>query len=352
LRFDPRGLDDFLPAGPFSREECGSFGRSVSDRLRVEVAKSTANLGKLEHLRDGREQLVRDGARRFGRRHDREPRRGNKSRNGFRHGRYLGRQRIAPLTAERNSFESAILDMGSRRAEIVEHQVDMTGHEIVQCGRQPAIWHMHDVDSGHRLELLHAKVLHGAYSGGREAELPWIVLGVGNQFLCVRDRKRRTRHQNVGLIGQDRHRHERRRVEWQLGIETLVDHEGRRRRDEQGVSVRLCPRRRLGADVGRTARPVLDNDGVAPTGRQVLRYETRYQVRDSACRNGRDDLDRPARIGLRSRDPCDGRQGGRAQCQMQERAAGKCHGIHPWSGPQSHGPSVAGCFASFAREDS
>jgi hypothetical protein len=55
--------------------------------------------------------------------------------------------------------------MRSRGTKIVEHQVDMTGHKIAQCRRQPTIWHMHDLYTGYGLELLHAQVLHGTDSG-------------------------------------------------------------------------------------------------------------------------------------------------------------------------------------------
>ena len=92
---------------------------------------------------------------------------------------------IAPFAADGDTFKAAILDMGRRRTEIIEHQVDMTCDKIVQCRRQSAIWHVHEFDTGHGLELLDAQVLHGSYSGGREAELSWIALGVGYQFFCA-----------------------------------------------------------------------------------------------------------------------------------------------------------------------
>src|SRR6516164_1064445 len=88
---------------------------------------------------------------------------------------------------------------------------------------------------------------------------------------------------------------------------------------------------RLGADVARSARPVLDDEWLAEALGQPLTDQAREDVGRAAGRKADDDAHRPRRIGLRPCDTRNGRQRGGARGQLQECAAGKSHFEPPFT---------------------
>ena len=96
--------------------------------------------------------------------------------------------------------------------------------------------------------------------------------------------------QRVRHLGHHDDRLEFGRIEPQLRIEALVDHERRRRRREQCVAVRRCAKGRLGADVSRSPGAVLDHHRLAPFPRQPVRDQPRHRVSRAAGRERHDDF--------------------------------------------------------------
>ena len=81
---------------------------------------------------------------------------------------------------------------------------------------------------------------------------------------------------------------------------------------------------RLGTYIAATARPVVDHEWLAEPVRQPLTYQTADDVGRAARGKWHDQMDWPRRIGLRPRDPRQGRQSGSARGQ-QKLTAGKFH---------------------------
>jgi hypothetical protein len=71
---------------------------------------------------------------------------------------------------------------------------------------------------------------------------------------------------HIGHAGtQDNRREIGQRIERQLRKQRLVDR-NRRRHQQQRITIRRRPRRLLGADIGRTAGPVIQQHRLAPHG--------------------------------------------------------------------------------------
>jgi len=181
----------------------------------------------------------------------------------------------------------------------------VAGHHIVDGRGQAFVRHVHERNSAHRRQQLHAQVLHAADPGRRVGQLSRIGIGECDQLLRGRERQLGVSDHDVGLIGQHRDRYEGGEIERQLREKTWIDCKRRRWRCEQGVPVRLGPRCGLGADVGVCPRPILDIDGMAPSAGQLLGDEARHQICDAAGPHRGDDLDRPVGIGV-SREHRDG----------------------------------------------
>jgi len=94
---------------------------------------------------------------------------------------------------------------------------------------------------------------------------------------------------------------------------------------QERVAVRGGARDRLQSQIAATARPIVNDDGVAEPLRQRLTDKARADVRRAAGGNEDDQRHRPRRIGSRPRKPRHGRQCGSARVQMQKISAGKFH---------------------------
>src|SRR5262245_27244177 len=86
---------------------------------------------------------------------------------------------------------------------------------------------------------------------------------------------------------------------------------------------------RLGADVARSARPVLNDEWLAEALGQPLTDQAREDVGRAAGRKADDDANRPRRIGVCPSEARDSRQRRSASGQMQKLSAGKLHGVYP-----------------------
>ena len=139
-------------------------------------------------------------------------------------------------------------------------------------------------------------MLKTAGTDGREIDLAWIGLCVGNEFGDGFYRK----------ILIDLHHHRRAhhacdrrqvflRVETQLaGIERLVDGD-RRRRVEQGIAICRRPYDEFAGEIAAGARAVVDDDRLAEPLRQPLPEQAGIDVGGRAgCETG-DDVDWPRR---------------------------------------------------------
>src|SRR5262249_30641977 len=129
-------------------------------------------------------------------------------------------------------------------------------------------------------------------------------------------------------VGTSEDARDRRDVADEIEIELVVERRvGRVERTDQEkrVAVGRGTHDRLGTDVAAATRPVIDNKLLAEPLRQPLADQTGRDVRAAAGRERHDHSHRPRRIGLRLRDPQDGRQRGSTCGQMQKSSAGKFH---------------------------
>jgi hypothetical protein len=105
--------------------------------------------------------------------------------------------------------------------------------------------------------------------------------------------------QSRGKNGHDRDRNECLRIETELRIEMLTDHERALRRGKQRVAVGLRLGDNLRAEVLCGAGPVLDNHRLAPFERELVSNDARQSIGRGTRRKRHDDLDHSAGIDLR-----------------------------------------------------
>src|SRR5687767_6182024 len=74
-------------------------------------------------------------------------------------------------------------DVGPDRRNVVEHHLDIAGHEVVDCLRAALVGHVDDVGPGHELEELSAQVPGGAVARRAVGELARVLLRVGDELL-------------------------------------------------------------------------------------------------------------------------------------------------------------------------
>src|SRR5262245_38411048 len=115
-------------------------------------------------------------------------------------------------------------------------------------------------------------------------------------------------------------------IEIELVVERRVEHVGQGDH-EQRVAVRRCMHDGFGRDVAACPGPVVDDERLAESIRQLLTQQPRDDVGRAAGRKTDENAHRPRRIGLRPSDARDSRQRGSTRGQMQEFAAGKFHGL-------------------------
>src|SRR5262245_32780166 len=92
------------------------------------------------------------------------------------------------------------------------------------------------------------------------------------------------------------------------------------------MAVRRGTRDRLGREVARGARPVLNDEGLPETLGQILAHQARQQVAWSTGRKSGDDAHRLGGIGLRAGDVRARQQRASARGELQEFASLNLHG--------------------------
>ena len=118
-----------------------------------------------------------------------------------------------------------------------------------------------------------------------------------------------------------------------------VDGVGRIGKEER-IAVGHRPDHVFGADIVGGAGPVFDHELAVKAARQPISDQPRHHVDRAAGGKADNDLDRPGRIVGREGAARNGRQRGSPDCQLQERAARKCHGITP-EVPLDGGPRIS-----------
>jgi hypothetical protein len=177
----------------------------------------------------------------------------------------------------------------------------------------------------------------------RKIDRAWMGLGIGNELGDRIGRKRWIYQHDKRPADESR---DRRDVADEIEIEPIVERRVycvRRIYKKERVAVRRRTHDRLGADIGASARTVLNDEWLAQAFRQPLAHQAHDNVGRAAGTSGYDPAHRPRRIGLRPRHD---RLRGSARSQTQECAAGKFHGADSSSaflssGGQSRWPN---CF--------
>ena len=133
----------------------------------------------------------------------------------------------------------------------------------------------------------------------RHIDLARIGLGVGDELGNRLGRNRWIHLHDVGHAHDARDRRDvAKKIEIELVIERRVDRVHRADHEER-IAVRRRLHDRLGADIAASARPVLNDEGLAEPLRQPLPYQAREDVVRATSRKGGDQAHRPGRIGLR-----------------------------------------------------
>jgi hypothetical protein len=128
-------------------------------------------------------------------------------------------------------------------------------------------------------------------------------------FLCLLDQVWQRVHVDLVRIG-DKHAEETRgerdgreilrRIEWQLLVKTRIGRIGRDVAEQHRVAVRRRLGDEIGAQIGRCAGLVLDDDRLAHKLRHLLSDEPREKIRASARGIRHDQMNGPRRVALRA----------------------------------------------------
>jgi hypothetical protein len=159
-----------------------------------------------------------------------------------------------------------------------------------------------------------------ALRGGRNSI--GILLQVFDQLAQVRRLDIvRIDDQRVRHLGHDNDRLEFGRIEPQLRIEALVDHERRRRRREQCVAVGRCAKGRLGTNVSGGPSAVVNHHRLAPFSRQPVRDQPRHRISRASSRERHDDFYSAVGIAIR---PCRALKAIRCEAKRQGDCRSAC----------------------------
>ena len=198
----------------------------------------------------------------------------------------------------------ARLDQRISRSEIAEHQLNMAGDDVIECGQGSLVRHMGHRDVERGFEQLAHEVMEGAGAARTVAqrlrlrELDEIGDGV--------DRQRRVDHEHEGHVANERDENEiLSRIIGQLLVERRIHRHGPAGRHHDGVAIgralrdldRGCHRAGAGA--------VLDHERLAEAVGELLADQSPEDVGAAAGGERHDEIDLMAGI-IRSRRlrPC------------------------------------------------
>ena len=188
--------------------------------------------------------------------------------------------------------------MADRRWQAIEHQVDLSAEQVDVRDRARLVDDVFHLRRGQRLEHLGRQVDRAAGAGGRIGQLAGVRLRMGDQFRHALHRQRRAHHQHVGhRVDLGDRREGRRHVVGHVAEQETVHRQRAGRTQDQGMAVRGRLHAEVGTRVAATARPVVDEDGLAERLGQRRHRHARDHVGDAAGAERNDHADRTVRIG-------------------------------------------------------
>ena len=206
---------------------------------------------------------------------------------------------------DRQRPELARLHQRQRARHVLDHEGELSGHQVGQRRRAAFIGHVHDVDAGHRFEEFGREVGRAADAARAVVELAGARLGVGDQLLHRLHGHRRVHDQQQRRGIHHRHRREvGERVEGEPGIEVRAHHQCGVAH-QQGVAVGFRPGHDLGADDAAGARPVVDHHLLPERCAEMLADQAGHDVEHAGARRERHhDAERAVGIVLRRCSTC------------------------------------------------
>ena len=274
-------------------------------------------------------ELVDDFDRRVLRRGDAFERRRLVARQEFADRRQIRQRRRTGHRRHRQPANFSGLDERQRRRGQVEHDLDLSAHEIDQRRRVAAVRHVHQIDAGHHLEQLAGHMQRRADAARAHVDLARIGLGVGDELRNGLRRQLRSNHHHLRDANDAG---DRRRVAQKIEIEMLIKRgvDGvRTGHQQQRVTVGRRLHHRLGGDVGAGAWPVVDDELLAELFGQPFRRQPRHGVGGAARRKAAQDMHRTRRIGVGARQARHNGQCGCARGEAQKIPAAKSHDDAP-----------------------
>src|SRR5262245_8767183 len=349
FRLDARELDNLPPLLAFVGDEPAEVGRRAGKRRCGQIGQSCLDLGIGEARIDLVVQLVDDlGGRVLG-----GAEAGPETRliawQDVAQSWNVGQDLRSRLGRQRERAERAGADVLDRGRNAGEVELDLPADKIGERRTLAAIRHMDDVEAGHHLEELASDMRSRPDAGRCHADLARIALGIGDE---LRRGFGRNRWIDLHDEGRPYHGRDRRDVADEIEVKFLIERRidrGRRRSEQQRITIRRRTHDRFGADVGARTGPVLDQELLAQPLRQPLPHKPRDQISVSGGRERNDHAHRARWIGLRPSDARNARQRDSARGQAQKIAAGKfhCRSLH---GMQSgYGRRCGLAYSAFLR---
>ena len=298
----------------------------AAHRIDAVALQAFGDFGGTDRAFDRRGEFFDHRLRRSGRRHDAHPQHalvaGQSHLGDGRHLRQL-RRTCPRRVGERAQLARRDVLIGGRIG--VHLELHLSGQQVGHGGRGAAIRNMRDLDAEAAQQQLHRDVRQRAVAGRGIVQLAGIGLGVGDEALEVRERRRRMAHQQLGHFRHHGDRHEiLLGVERQFRLQRRVDGVVRRG-EQQRVAVGRGLGGRVGCDHAARAAAVLDHE----RGLQIVRHprgdEPRHQIDRAAGRERHDQPDRPLRIFCPRAARPTGEPG--AQRQRDQASVKSCHAL-------------------------
>ncbi|MCY1213937.1 hypothetical protein D9M72_257400 [compost metagenome] len=224
--------------------------------------------------------------------------------------------------------------MRQARHDAVEQHLHLARDQVRHGQRGAAVGDVGDEHARLRLEGLGGQVHHGAVAAGSVVQFAGMLLGVVDQLAHVLRRQAVRHHQQVG---GDRHLADRGEVGLGVVRQAGVDIRPDRMRAGGGDQQRIAIGRSLGghvrADRAAGAGAVVDHDLLAHAGAHLLRDGACQQVSRAAGREGHDQADRLAGVGV---GQCG--RGGQAKPAAKADAEAAQPGFHTCLRCQAIGP--------------
>jgi hypothetical protein len=175
--------------------------------------------------------------------------------------------------------------------------------QVGDAGRGAAIVHRREFRPSHPLDEDNVEMSARADAEGPVVDLPGVFLRELDELADGSCRQRRMHDQRLRADTERSDRNEIvERIVRELAVDVRRRDEGRVRGHQQGVAVRRRLRDIFSADLaGAATRLVLDHDLLAEGFRQPLAQRAADHIGDAACGKRHDDMNGPARIGLRRR---------------------------------------------------